>query len=518
MHCRIVVLLTSLWLAGCATTAPDLVLTNGKVFTADDAQPWAEAVAIRGERIVRVGSSADVRALAGPQTEVLDLGGRVVVPGINDAHVHVPWGGNSTRVEVPERATAEQVLVAIRTKVAEAAPGTWLSAEIAPELLDDRRMTREALDGIAPQHPVSLDNLAGHTRLLNSAALRQWNIREMDPDPKGGRYGRTPDGRLSGWVYEHGLWMHDAETAAAVADEALVASMRGFAQEALRFGITSVQSMPVIPRERALRLEQQAATPLRWRWMELQIARVEPQPDGPVKYVVDGTPIERGAALRAPWSDRQVDRGFMNYTDAELRAMLETAARSEHQLLLHISGDLPLAKLYAAMAAVPADWPAKRVRIEHGDFMGDFLTEAARFQTVHVINPSHMMLPELFVQRFGPERMRTFAAARSVLERGIPLAIGSDGPIHPWLNVMFAGMNPANPSEALTREQAVIAYTRGSAFAEGMEREKGTISAGKLADLAVLSQDVFTVAPPQLPKTMSVLTVVGGKVVWREGL
>lgn len=514
MHRIIAVVFASLFFAACAsTTAPDLVLTNGKVFTADDAQPWAEAIAIRGERIVRVGNTAEIRALAGPSTKIIDLAGRLVVPGINDAHVHAPWHDESKTLPLPQTATPDDVLAAIRDAVSKEPNGTWLSVSIAPSSLDDPRFTRAALDAIAPQHPVSLENLAGHARLLNSAALRAWNIGEQDPDPKGGRYGRR-DGRLDGWVYEHALWTHDARVSARTADDVLVASMREFSDEVLRYGITSVQSMPLLPLERAERLRKQANTPLRWRFMELQLARVKTNPDGPVKYIIDGTPIERGAALRAPWSDRNDSSGAMNYSDDELRAIVETAARGDEQLLLHISGDLPLQKLFTLMAAVPADWPSKRVRIEHGDFMGDFLEEGARFRPIHVINPSHQMLPELFAVRVG-DRMKTFSAARSVLARGIPLAIGSDGPLNPWLNVMFATINAANPAEALTREQAVLAYTRGSAFAEMMEGEKGVLAPGKLADLAVLSQDIFTVPPPELPKTQSVLTIVGGKIAWR---
>jgi len=520
MHRTLIAAVAALALAACTTTnrstttPPDLILTNGKVFTADAARPWAEAVAIRGERIVHVGSSADVRALAGPATEVIDVEGKVIVPGINDAHVHAPWGGIDKRVAVKENASAAEILDAIRTAASTEPRGTWLSTSIAPQLLDDPQLTREALDAIAPEHPVSLGNLAGHAELLNSAALRAWNIGENDPDPKGGRFGRR-DGKLTGWLYEHALWTNDARITEGIADETLAASMRRFSDEVLRYGITSVQSMPLMSHERAQRLQRLAATPLRWRWMEFQLARVKTNPGSPVKYILDGTPIERGAALRAPWADQPGWSGAMNYTDAELQEIVEIASKSDQQLLLHISGDLPLETLFARMAATPADWPSKRVRVEHGDFIGDFLDDAARFRVIHVINPSHQMLPELFAVRIGPERMKTYEASRSVLERGIPFAIGSDGPINPWLNVLFATINAANPSEAITREQAVIAYTRGSAFAEGKENEKGTIAAGKLADLAVLSQDVFTVPPPELPKTTSVLTIVGGKVAWK---
>ena len=141
-----------------------------------------------------------------------------------------------------------------------------------------------------------------------------------------------------------------------------------------------------------------------------------------------------------------------------------------------------------------------------------FLADARRFGVVIVQNPSHFMLGDIAIARLGPRP--DFQVVRSLLVQGIPLALGSDGPLNPWLNVMFATMHPLNPQEAITREQAVIAYTRGSAFAEFQEMEKGTIAPGKLADLAVLSQDVFTVPMDELPKTSSVMTIVGGRIVW----
>lgn len=510
---RLLLLLVVFVLAACRTSAPDLILAGGKVFTADDAKPWAEAIAIRGERIAAVGSNAEVRALAGPSTRVIELAGRVVVPGINDAHVHEPWSVVGERVEVADNGNLDAVLAALGEAVRRFPEGTRLDAGIAPTLLDEPRLTRDALDALTPKHPVTLSNMAGHVELHNSAALRMRGIGEADADPAGGWYGRK-DGRLTGWVYEHALWSSDRRMGEAVPDETYAAAMRAFAQEAIGYGITSVQSMPAIDAARAARLAVQHGAPLRWRFMDLQPGRVEQAPRMPMKYIVDGTPMERGAAMRMDYADQPGHRGRLNYSDEQLRAIVATATRGEQPLLLHISGDLGIEKLIAAMRATPADWPARRVRLEHGDFVGHFLDDVKALGIVHVQNPSHFMLPEVMHMRLGT--VRDYQAARSVLERGIPFAIGSDGPINPWLNVMFAGIHPRNPAEALTREQAVTAYTRGSAYAEFAERDKGTLTPGKLADLAVLTQDVFTIAPDQLPGTRAALTIVGGRVVWGE--
>jgi predicted amidohydrolase YtcJ len=484
-------------LAGCRSASPDLILAGGRIFTADDTRPWAEALAVRGERIVAVGNDADIRALAAPSTRVIELDGRLVVPGINDAHVHEPGGYESTRMNVAPDATVDALFEAVRIAVAGHPEGTLLRASIPIAQLDDPALTRRRLDELAPRHPVMLGTLAGHSVLHNSRALELRGIEQED-----------------GWLYEHALWASDRKLVETRADAAIAAELRRFNEEALRHGITSVQTMSIMDGERARRIASTLGLPLRIRWIDFRIASVDDAPRGPIKYILDGTPIERGAAMRAGYADRPGHHGAVNYTDGELRRIVEAAAKTDAPLLLHISGDVALEKLFALMRATPADWRAKRVRIEHGDAIASFANEAKELGAIVVQNPSHFMTAEVTAKRIGD--LRDYEQFRTLQERGIPIAIGSDGPLNPWLNVLFATMHPANPSEALTREQAVVAYTRGSAFAEFAEKEKGTLAPGMLADLAVLSQDIFTAPPPELPKTQSVLTMIGGKIVWEQ--
>ena len=163
------------------------------------------------------------------------------------------------------------------------------------------------------------------------------------------------------------------------------------------------------------------------------------------------------------------------------------------------------------------DWKPRRVRIEHGDgLLPDLIPRARDLGVVVVQNPSHFSFRDVFVERF--EEPIEYQPVRSLLEAGIPFALGSDGPLNPFLNVMFAVTHPARPEEAITREQAVEAYTRGSAYAEFQESEKGTIAPGKLADVAVLSQDIFTAPIGDLPRTQSVMTLVGGKIAFDSGV
>src|SRR5438045_179367 len=186
---------------------------------------------------------------------------------MNDAHMHQPWLAFGQEVAIADSASVADVMRQIADAAKRVPDGTWLRATIPTSILEDPSLTRDALDAAAPRHPAYLGNFAGHQALINTAGLRAWNIGETDPDPPGGWYGRR-DARLNGWVYEHALWIKARETTDALPDAALVAGMRGFAEAALRFGITSVQSMPSIRVDRLARLQSQIGLPLRWRWIE----------------------------------------------------------------------------------------------------------------------------------------------------------------------------------------------------------------------------------------------------------
>jgi len=221
-------------------------------------------------------------------------------------------------------------------------------------------------------------------------------------------------------------------------------------------------------------------------------------------------------AVRGEFRDRPGWSGTVNFPESEIRSMLRETIARQDQSLLHAVGDKTVEAVLNAMEAVDGDlshWPARRVRIEHGDgLLPDLVPRAKTLGVVVVQNPTHFD-PGVshFFERFGTNH--PYLSLRSLAAAGIPLAFGSDGPMNPGLNLLFAHLHPARSGEGLTREQAVVAYTRGSAFAEFAEQDKGTLAAGKLADLAVLSQDIFTVPPPEVPKTVSVLTLVGGKIV-----
>ena len=239
-----------------------------------------------------------------------------------------------------------------------------------------------------------------------------------------------------------------------------------------------------------------------------------------MKYILDGTPVERLALMRRPYAGRPGWYGRLAFPVDTLRTILTEALEGDQQALLHAVGDSTIALVLGLMTELAPDsvWRARRVRLEHADMLApDLIPLARRLGVVVVQNPSHLMLGVRFSPPYGADFVRWFQPVRSLLAAGIPLALGSDGALSPFLNLMFAVINP-HQEERLSLEQAVRAYTFGSAYAEGMEQEKGTLAPGMLADLAVLSQDIFSVPVETLPRTTSVLTLLGGKIVHDAGL
>ncbi|HYH81779.1 MAG TPA: amidohydrolase [Longimicrobium sp.] len=539
-----------------SAAAPDLILTGGKIFTADPARPWAQALAIRGERIVAVGSTAEVQRLAGRATRRVALGGRVVVPGFNDAHDHFspPPGGIGIRVaDDPVQGPAlAAVLDSVRAAVARAPRGSWVEVEIGLAVMEDPAVSggriRAVLDSVAPHHPVHLSTPWGHGHLVNTAGLRAFGIAEDVRDAVGGWYERDAAGRLTGSLQEGAGVEATRRRASAQRDADLAARLRAFAAEAGPLGITSVTNMATgLDPAATVRVLRAAAAggalPVRMRvvrwplpnatgrnpgeWSGVPLSPAANVTVSGKKYILDGTPLERLALMRRPYADRAGWTGRLNYPPDTLRAILAEAlaergpTAADRQLMLHVVGDSSARVVLGLMQALAPDsaWRARRPRIEHGDWIsGELIPVVKRLGIVVVQNPSHFALgPGVVEARYGGAQP-DFQAVRDLLAAGVPLAIGSDGPRSPFLNMMFAVMHPNTPAQALTREQVVTAYTRGSAYAEFAEREKGTLAPGMLADLAVLSQDIFTVPVPALPGTRSVLTLLGGRPVHDEGV
>jgi predicted amidohydrolase YtcJ len=526
---------------GAKEAAPDLILVNGKIFTSAAARPYVQALAIRGERIVAAGDSSVIAALADPHTKKIDLGGRSVIPGINDAHDHLDVHPPGT-VELhfagpdPDWNEAQQV---IRSADSKAPRGEILTGDIGLALFKDARVNRASLDRLAPNHPLILTSITGHADFLNSAALSKLGFSDGEPDPMAGQFEKSADGKLTGLVREYAVLHVTRKLSSMTSDTDAILQLRDFFSQAAKFGVTSLQDMSdVLAPARCVALLERVPVPIRVRVMRM--ATTSPQGrdtrDGPIvprhpaalitvsgtKWMLDGTPLEGTFAARASGNSTSNsvhmfirDLG-LSMPQAEVPAMLQESLSNDDQLMLHVSGYPAAAAALGAMESSggPAVWASRRVRFEHGDgLFPDLIPRAKALGVIVVQNPSHFAIVGVLAGVDAKEFDKA-QPLHSLLAAGIPVALGSDGPLNPFLNIMFATTHPNHPSEAITREQAVIAYTRTSAYAEFGEKEKGTLEPGKLADLAVLSQDIFKVATADLPKTESVLTLVGGKVVY----
>lgn len=512
----------------------DLLIVNARVFTGVQGQPWAEALAIRGDRITAVGTTAAVREQAGSVTRTVEANGRLVIPGINDAHAHPTARPPYTALEGPpafqQDPTLDAVIKRVEAAAAKAPTGGWLVGEIGASVLNDPKATRALFDPLTGGRPLLLGSWHGHGTLVNSEAMRRLRVGEQEPDPPGGFFVRMPDGRtVTGVAHEYADYILRQRLAMLVDRAGQIAAYREHAAGAASLGITSVQAMMTgYPAEEAARLMADAKLPVRMRvidfpmtgpgaWTRRQapasLASALVVRSG-TKWILDGTPIERLMYLREPYTDAASTRGRLNFRDTEVRDFLARAMEAREQPMFHAVGDAAIDVLLDALGATgDAKWAALRPRIEHGDMMEPaHVDRAKRMGVVLVQNPSHFMLGPTLQARLGSRTAR-MSVVKALVEAGVPFAIGSDGPMNPYLNIMFAAINEVNPDNALSVEQSLRAYTRGSAWAEHMETQKGTIAVGMLADVAMLSQDIFKVPVPELPKTTSVLTVVGGRIV-----
>jgi predicted amidohydrolase YtcJ len=530
--------LSLLLVGSAAIAAPQTVLVNAKIFTADPALPYAQAVAIEDGRIHSLGSNEQVRALAGPNTRIIDAGGRLVTPGLTEAHVHLGEAFPTPPVLMPglpfPGPSAEQLLVVIEQ--AAKTRTDWVSAVIGPQIARDHRNWRKALDAVAPNTPVLLRAFWGHVNITNSEGLHRLGITDDVADPLGGWWGRDESGRLDGEGYEAETIMPRIQPA----NPERLGTLFGEAQQRYaRWGVTSIhlmnndKSLETTLAGLAIAKPLQKWTVYSWgsfgshrvsdAWAAIEGIAKQTVPkvrvEGP-KWMMDGTPIEQNSLQRVDYVDRPGWRGRSNFTNEQLQEILQLALTRSTQLALHVVGDAETDRVLKMMEqlAPAATWRAKRVRIEHGDGIGrDVFERVAQLGLVVTQNPTHLAIPPIA----GKKMFDREIVLKGFVNAGIPLALGSDGGVaeqNPFLNLMLAVLVPSDPSEAITREQALTAYTSGGAYAEGQEKRRGRLAPGFAADLAVLSQDVLTVPTQQLPATTSLLTMVDGEVIFEAAL
>ncbi len=540
----------------CAQNAT-LVLLNGKIWTENPRQPEAEAIAIDHGRVAALGSSADMRKLAGPNCQVIDLRGRRVVPGFNDAHVHFLSGGSAlSGVQLVDAASPAELRSRIAQFAKQAGKGAWIRDGNWDETLwtPAALPTHQLIDDVTPDNPVMVWRVDGHAVLVNAAAMKLAGIDRSTRDVAGGVIVRDEAGNPTGVLRDQATGLVERivpPLSAAEVDAALTAALH----EAARHGVTSVQNLVDTP------TEYDTATKLREfqkfaragllsvriydsgalrDWKDFAAVGIQAGFGDPLlrignlKAFADGSLGSETAWMTAPYADDPRNKGLASGDLEDPVAMygfIRGADRAGLQVSVHAIGDRAIHEVLDLMERAekengPAD---RRFRIEHVQHLAR--ADVARLAPLGVIasmQPYHAIDDGRFAEkRIGPERLQLSYAWRSLLDSGAVLAFGSDwpvAPLDPVLGIYAAttrrtldGANPQGwvPAQRITVAEAVHAYTVGSAFAEHQEGAKGSLEAGKFADLAVLSGDIFAMPPEQIANVRVQLTVFNGSVIYR---
>ena len=531
----------------------DLVLTGASVVTLDPARPRATAVAVRAGRIIRVGSDAEVQALAGPRTRRLDLAGRAVVPGLADAHAHVESLGESLdELSLIGATSLDEVLERVRRAAAALPPGEWLQGRgwDQNDWTEKRFPTAADLDRAAGDRPVYLSRIDGHAGWANTKAMNLAGLTASTPDPTGGRLIREASGTPSGVLVDAAMRLVTTKIpppSKALRKRRLVRGLRACAEA----GLTSVHDAGITIDTVALYKELLAERGLPVRVYAMlrgpdagpgdfltQGAALRPEiglGDGrltirAIKVVADGALGSRGALLLAPYSDEPGTKGLLTVDPSLFRELLRQAVARGFQVNTHAIGDganrFVLDAYEKAFAGLAGGGAQRRFRIEHAQVIAP--EDVPRFKALGVVpsvQPTHCTSDMYWAaDRVGPERAKGAYLWKTFLKQGVVIAAGSDAPVESIavLPGLYAAVTrqdakgwPAggwHPEERVTIEEALRMFSEGAAYAAFEEKDRGRIAAGMRADLTVLGKDPTAIPAAELLTTPVVMTIVGGVV------
>ncbi len=526
-----------------------LVLINGVIYTGDAARPRVEAVAIRGERIVAVGSTQQIRRLAGPNTRIVDLQGRFAMPGFNDAHIHLANGGQAKlAIDLEGARSLAEFQQRIRARLAEYKPGEWITGRGWDHTLwpEKKFPSRTDLDSVSRERPMMFTRVDGHVAVANSLALERAGIARDTKDPPGGSVERDAAGEPTGMLKENAMGLVGGKIPPLSAAQRRRAIELALA-EAARFGVTSLQDNSAwadfLVYEELKKEGKLTVRITEWLAFLESLSRLEEMrrsggtsdswlKTGALKAVVDGSLGSRTAAMLAPFADDPSTSGILRIELERLRQMAIERDRSGFQLAFHAIGDRANCVALDAFAAVrAANGPRdRRDRIEHAQVVAP--EDFARYAELGVIasmEPVHESTDMRWAEaRLGPLRARGAYAWNSMLKHGVRLAFGTDYPVEPVnpMRGLYACVTrelpeggPAGgwqPQEKISLDECIHAYTVGSAYAEFEEGKKGRIVLGQFADIIVLSADLTKLAPPQLLRVEVLQTFVGGRLVYEK--
>ncbi len=545
--------------------APDLVLVGGTVITVDDDRPGAEAVAVKDGRILAVGSSDEIRAMAGASTEVVELDGRVVIPGFIEGHGHFLGLGNARMIlDLQPTTSFDQIVELVAEAAAEAEPGTWILGRgwhqerwnPAPEVTYEGVATHHALSEVSPDHPVLLTHASGHGSFANARAMELAGIDRDTPDPEGGTIVRDSEGNPTGFLRQaaQGLARRaQTEAEASMTDEErharFLRQVELAGEEALRHGITSFHDQGASFQEIAwLReLADEGRLPIRLHMavrgesnqeMDRRLADYRMVGHGDhfltvraIKRQIDGALGTHGAWLLRPYADLPTTSGLPQVSPENLRETAEIALRHGFQLNTHAIGDRgnrEALDVYQAVFAEAEEGADLRWRIEHAQNLHP--DEVPRFAAMGVIASMqgiHATSDGPWVpQRLGEERARRKAYVwRSLLDADAVICNGTDVPVEPISAIasyhasvtrLMANGNRFWPEQSMDRLEALRSYTLGCAYAVFEEELLGSVTPGKLADLVVLDRNLLEVDEGALADARVEMTILGGEVRYRR--
>ncbi|HKZ80846.1 MAG TPA: amidohydrolase [Pyrinomonadaceae bacterium] len=531
---------------------PTLIIFNANIHTMEDQQPKWQALAILQNRIVAVGSDKEIKKLAGSQTRMIDAKKQLVLPGFNDAHVHFLTGGfQLANVDLRDADSPTEFAERIRRFAEKLPKGRWITGgDWDHERWADAKLpTKELIDRYTPDIPVFVNRLDGHMALANSLALRRAGVTRQTLDPPGGvivRDSKTgePTGILKD-AAQNLVWKVIPEPSF---EEKLVAA-RAATNHAASLGVTSVQDMSAgndvgvyqtLLNRGELKTRIYAVSPLP-AWERLAQTGVRAHFGngmlriGGLKGFADGSLGSTTALFYEHYRDAPDTAGIASdemYPEGAMLARVREADRAGLQVMIHAIGDRANDLILSIFEQVERESSNReqRFRIEHAQHLRpQDIDRFGRHKVIASMQPYHAIDDGRWAEkRIGKERIKTTYAFRSLLDSGAALAFGTDwsvAPLNPLLTVYAAvtrrtldGKNAKGwvPEQKISVEEAVRAYTVGSAYAEFEESNKGTITPGKLADVVVLSQDIFKIDPKEIEKTRVVLTIMNGEVVFES--
>jgi predicted amidohydrolase YtcJ len=535
---------------GQAQPAADLVIRNAKVWTVDENRPTAQAIAVLGGRIVAVGSNADADAWRGPGTRVVDAAGKLLLPGFNDAHVHFVEGGLALdSVQLNDATSAEEFARRIAERAKKTSKSEWVTGGDWDETkwTPAKLPTRELIDPLTPDTPVFVSRYDGHMALANSVTLRLAGITAQTPDPPGGVIVRDSQGNPTGALKDAAM-DYVSKVQPPLSHEERVRATRRALAHAASLGVTSVQNMNPEYADVAVYSELLQRGELTARiYAAPLITGVDDQVKIGIRHAF-GDPFLRIGALKAyadgslgsatayffePFLDQPDNHGILSdemHPVSLMRDRMMQADAAGLQICTHAIGDQGISMildLYDEIIKAHGERD-RRFRIEHAQHMA--AKDFDRFARLHVIasvQPYHAIDDGRWAEpRIGHDRSSRTYAFRTLLNHGVRLALGTDwnvAPLNPMLTIYAAvtratldGKNPNGwfPEQKLTVPETVAAYTLGSAYAEFQENEKGSITPGKLGDMVLLSDDIFSIDAAKIRDVKVMTTFVNGKIVF----